>query len=131
MKKVLSILALFISLSTSISHAQDYMQDTRIERAIIRSFPLEQIWANTLLKLNLSDKKIVRLRPVFQTFWDHRQQMLEGAKSEDRIKVRERTDALKYKLKQELSKHLEPGQVRAVISPYPPLQNPSSPRSQS
>ena len=124
MNKTLIILALFTFLFISESYAQSPLAAPRIERAIIHEFPLEQIWANTLLKLNLSDKKIIRLRPVFKRFWVHRQQMMESATSKDRAKVRDRTDALKYKLEQELAKHLQPGQIRAVIPQ--PQRSPSS-----
>ena len=130
MKMILLIVALISPLSMTTTQAKDTNSDPRIERAILRAFPIEVVWANALLKLNLSDKKVIRLCEVFKTFWQHRQQMIEGATTDDRVLVRERTDALKRKLQEELAKHLEPGQILAIIPQRHTSQNLSPPRQE-
>ncbi len=105
---------------------QGAAEQMQLQRSIRRVFPLETIWAEVVLNLDLPPEKIVQLRQAFQPYWDHRNQILQTAAETDRQSVRERVQILRQRLKTELSKHLTPEQMEQVS----PLASANDVRSQ-
>ena len=92
-------------------------EQMQLQRTLRRAFPLETIWAEVVLNLDLPPEKIVQLRQAFQPYWDHRNQILQTATEADRRSVRERVQILRQRLKTELGKHLTPEQMETALTP--------------
>ena len=106
----------FIILGLSFpSFAQEEHSDrSRLKADIAQNFPLEMIWAQVALTMDLEKGKILHIREFIQPYWSHRNQILENSTDGDREKLQERLKILRDRFIKELPKHLTEDQINHI-----------------